>query len=90
MITTPRSTAISVKDWCIAGFHFDLVTHTGIEKFRAFLDDAADLVVSYGGSLSGEHGDGQARAALLPKMYGERTGAGLSRIQSPSGIRTGK
>ncbi len=34
------------------------------------LDDAADLVVSYGGSLSGEHGDGQARAAMLPKMYG--------------------
>ncbi len=50
---------------------FDLVTHTGIEKYRDFLDDAADLVVSYGGSLSGEHGDGQARAALLPKMYGE-------------------
>ncbi len=51
---------------------FDLVTHTGIEKFRAFLDDAADLVISYGGSLSGEHGDGQARAALLPKMFGEQ------------------
>ncbi|MDQ6912261.1 MAG: FAD-binding protein [Verrucomicrobiota bacterium] len=50
---------------------FDLVTHNGVEKFRAFLNDAADLVVSYGGTLSGEHGDGQARAALLPKMYGE-------------------
>ena len=50
---------------------FDLKTHDGIEKFRDFLDHAADLVVSYGGSLSGEHGDGQARAALLPKMYGE-------------------
>ncbi len=50
---------------------FDLYTHDGIEKFRDFLDHAADLVVSYGGSLSGEHGDGQARAALLPKMYGE-------------------
>jgi FAD linked oxidases, C-terminal domain len=32
--------------------------------------DAADLVLSYGGSLSGEHGDGQARAELLPKMFG--------------------
>ena len=32
---------------------------------------AADLVVRYGGSLSGEHGDGQARAELLPKMYGD-------------------
>lgn len=50
---------------------FDLVTRAGIEKFRSFVFDAADLVVHYGGSVSGEHGDGQARAALLPKMYGE-------------------
>jgi Fe-S oxidoreductase/FAD/FMN-containing dehydrogenase len=50
---------------------FDLETQPGIDKYRAFLDDAADLVVSYGGSLSGEHGDGQSRAALLPKMFGE-------------------
>ncbi|HEX5854032.1 MAG TPA: FAD-linked oxidase C-terminal domain-containing protein, partial [Thermoanaerobaculia bacterium] len=49
---------------------FDLETREGIAKFRSFLDDAADLVVSYGGSLSGEHGDGQARAELLPKMFG--------------------
>ncbi len=51
---------------------FDLVTPEGIGAFRSFLDEAADLVVSYGGSLSGEHGDGQARAELLPKMFGER------------------
>ncbi len=50
---------------------FDLVTHDGVEKFRAFLNDAADLVVNHGGTLSGEHGDGQARAAMLPKMYGD-------------------
>jgi FAD/FMN-containing dehydrogenase/Fe-S oxidoreductase len=50
---------------------FDFGSSRGREKFRAFLDDAADLVLSYGGSLSGEHGDGQARAALLPKMFGE-------------------
>ena len=37
---------------------------------REFVDRAADLVVSYGGSLSGEHGDGQSRGALLPKMFG--------------------
>ncbi len=42
----------------------------GIRTWRRFLDDAADLVVSYGGSLSGEHGDGQSRAELLEKMYG--------------------
>ena len=49
---------------------FDLSTQEGVEKYRSFLNDAADLVVSFGGSLSGEHGDGQARAALLPKMFG--------------------
>jgi len=49
---------------------FDLVTAPGIARFRAFLDEAADLVLSYGGSLSGEHGDGQSRAELLPKMFG--------------------
>jgi FAD/FMN-containing dehydrogenase/Fe-S oxidoreductase len=52
--------------------NFDLETAAGIEQFRAFIDEAADLVVHYGGSLSGEHGDGQARAQLLPKMFGER------------------
>ncbi len=36
----------------------------------AFLDRAADIVIAHGGSLSGEHGDGQARGALLPKMFG--------------------
>jgi len=49
---------------------FDLVTAEGIRRFRAFLDAAADLVLSHGGSLSGEHGDGQSRAELLEKMYG--------------------
>ncbi|MFL5815155.1 MAG: FAD-binding and (Fe-S)-binding domain-containing protein [Bdellovibrionia bacterium] len=49
---------------------FDLITAEGIKKFREFMNDAADLVLSYGGSLSGEHGDGQARAELLPKMFG--------------------
>ncbi|HEX8172080.1 MAG TPA: FAD-linked oxidase C-terminal domain-containing protein [Thermoanaerobaculia bacterium] len=50
--------------------NFDLTSKRGIAKFRAFLDEAADLVASYGGSFSGEHGDGQARAALLEKMFG--------------------
>jgi len=49
---------------------FDLSTKEGITRFRNLIDEAADLVVSYGGSLSGEHGDGQARAELLPKMFG--------------------
>ena len=49
---------------------FDLYTAEGVRAWRSFLDEAADLVVDYGGSFSGEHGDGQARADLLPKMYG--------------------
>jgi Fe-S oxidoreductase/FAD/FMN-containing dehydrogenase len=49
---------------------FDLETRDGIEQFHSFTRDAADLVVGYGGSLSGEHGDGQSRAELLPKMFG--------------------
>ena len=50
--------------------NFDLRSEAGLETWRAFLDEAADLVVGHGGSLSGEHGDGQARAELLEKMYG--------------------
>jgi FAD/FMN-containing dehydrogenase/Fe-S oxidoreductase len=50
--------------------NFDLKSKAGITQFRKFVEQAADLVVSYGGSLSGEHGDGQSRAELLPKMYG--------------------
>jgi FAD/FMN-containing dehydrogenase/Fe-S oxidoreductase len=50
---------------------WDLETEDGIRKYGEFVNRAADLVVSYGGSLSGEHGDGQSRGALLPKMFGE-------------------
>ena len=50
--------------------NFDLQSKEGIAKYRKFVEEAADLVVSYGGSLSGEHGDGQARAELYPKMFG--------------------
>jgi FAD/FMN-containing dehydrogenase/Fe-S oxidoreductase len=50
--------------------NFDLQSKDGIAKFRKFMEEAADLVVSYGGSISGEHGDGQARGELLPKMFG--------------------
>ncbi len=50
--------------------NFDLRSHQGLDTFRHFLEDASDLVVSYGGSLSGEHGDGQAHGHHLEKMYG--------------------
>ena len=50
--------------------NFDLSSEQGLTNWRHFLEEAADLVVRCGGSLSGEHGDGQARAALLDRMYG--------------------
>jgi FAD/FMN-containing dehydrogenase/Fe-S oxidoreductase len=50
--------------------NFDLQSKDGIAKFRKFMEEAADLVIGYGGSISGEHGDGQARGELLPKMFG--------------------
>lgn len=58
-------------DGCIhCRINFGLRTEDGIAKWRRFLDEGADLVVRYGGSISGEHGDGQSKAALLEKMYG--------------------
>ncbi|MEU7183640.1 MULTISPECIES: FAD-binding and (Fe-S)-binding domain-containing protein [Streptomyces] len=58
-------------DGCIhVRIDFDLLTPPGIRRFRQFSYDLGELVVAHGGSLSGEHGDGQARAELLPKMYG--------------------
>ncbi len=50
---------------------FDLITREGIERYRAFTREAAALVLSHGGSLSGEHGDGQSRGELLPMMFGD-------------------
>ncbi len=58
---------------CIhARIPFDLTSAEGVRTYRAFMESAADLCVSYGGSLSGEHGDGQSRGELLPRMYGPR------------------
>ncbi|MET8767083.1 FAD-binding and (Fe-S)-binding domain-containing protein [Streptomyces sp. NPDC004658] len=61
-------------DGCIhVRVDFDLLTEAGVGRFRRFSGELADLVVAHGGSLSGEHGDGQARAELLPRMYGAET-----------------
>ncbi len=49
---------------------FDLYTAEGIRRFKSFMEEASDLVVHYGGSISGEHGDGQARAPYIEKMFG--------------------
>jgi FAD/FMN-containing dehydrogenase len=49
---------------------FDFKTAAGLKTFRSFMEKAADLVVSHGGSLAGEYGEGHGRAELLPRMYG--------------------
>jgi FAD/FMN-containing dehydrogenase/Fe-S oxidoreductase len=49
---------------------FEFGSEGGLANFRQYVTEAARLVVSYGGSLSGEHGDGQARGELLEIMYG--------------------
>ncbi len=50
--------------------NFDLMSAPGIRKWRSFMEEATDLVTSYGGSISGEHGDGQSKAEFLYKMFG--------------------
>lgn len=68
---------------------FDLYTQPGVAKYRAFINEAADLVTSFGGSLSGEHGDGQSKAAMLGKMYGPELLEAFrefKRLWDPSGL----
>ncbi len=50
---------------------FDLTSEPGIRKYRQFIEEATDMNVRFGGSFSGEHGDGQSRAEFLYKMFGE-------------------
>ncbi|MEV6569088.1 FAD-binding and (Fe-S)-binding domain-containing protein [Streptomyces kronopolitis] len=70
-------------DGCIhIRIDFDLLTAPGIRRFREFSCDLGELVVAHGGSLSGEHGDGQARAELLPKMYGPELVGVFERFKS--------
>jgi FAD/FMN-containing dehydrogenase/Fe-S oxidoreductase len=61
---------------------FELTTAEGVKDFRAFLLRAADLVVAHGGSLSGEHGDGQARGELLPRMFGDRLTSAFGELKA--------
>ncbi|MFF4472817.1 FAD-binding and (Fe-S)-binding domain-containing protein [Streptomyces sp. NPDC001599] len=70
-------------DGCIhVRIDFDLLTDAGVARFRRFSEELADVVVAHGGSLSGEHGDGQARAELLPRMYGPETVALFERAKA--------
>lgn len=61
---------------------FVLWTAEGVANFRSFLEDSARLVVDYGGSLSGEHGDGQTRGELLPIMFGQRVVTAFERTKA--------
>ncbi len=58
-------------DGCVH-LRLDIPMERSGDPLRAFMTDAAHLVASHGGSLSGEHGDGRARSELLPVMYSER------------------
>ncbi len=61
---------------------FDLYSTRGVAHYRAFVERAADLVGSYGGSLSGEHGDGQARGELLGRMFGDDVVALFAQVKA--------
>ncbi|MCZ7430228.1 FAD-binding and (Fe-S)-binding domain-containing protein [Streptomyces sp. WMMC1477] len=61
---------------------FDVTTADGVATMRRFVESAADLVSSYGGSLSGEHGDGQARGELLERMFGPELMEAFARLKA--------
>jgi FAD/FMN-containing dehydrogenase/Fe-S oxidoreductase len=70
-------------DGCIhARITFDTRSHAGLAKWRSFSNKICQLVLKYGGSLSGEHGDGQAKAEFLPLMYGPRLMRAFERFKA--------
>ena len=57
-------------DGCVhCRIDFPLTADGGAQGYKDFVEEAAALVARFGGSMSGEHGDGRARSALLPHMY---------------------
>ena len=70
-------------DGCIhARMTFDTRSKAGVDKWRRFSKEIATLVVQFGGSLSGEHGDGQAKAEFLPIMFGDDLVAAFAEFKS--------
>ncbi|WP_020659581.1 FAD-binding and (Fe-S)-binding domain-containing protein [Amycolatopsis benzoatilytica] len=61
---------------------FDLYTASGVATYRRFMERAADLVAEFGGSFSGEHGDGQSRGELLPRMFGNDLVTAFGRLKA--------
>ncbi|MGI5222296.1 FAD-binding and (Fe-S)-binding domain-containing protein [Nocardia sp. CA-290969] len=77
-----------IGDGCMH-VRLDLPIAAAPDRFHAFLTDAAHLVVRYGGSLSGEHGDGRARSELLEIMYSPQVRAvfaGFKALFDPAGV----
>ncbi|MBX2877103.1 MAG: FAD-binding protein [Saprospiraceae bacterium] len=67
----------------------DLKKSEDVQQFYDISKASAELVKSYQGSLSGEHGDGRVRAAFIPLMVGEENYALFRRIKQtwdPNGI----
>jgi FAD/FMN-containing dehydrogenase/Fe-S oxidoreductase len=48
----------------------NLKTEQGVRKFEAIAQEVADLVLEFGGALSGEHGDGFVRSPFMRQMFG--------------------
>ncbi|MFD1052621.1 FAD-binding oxidoreductase, partial [Kibdelosporangium lantanae] len=70
-------------DGCVhARIDFPFHEQHGRRVYREFLVDAAKLVASYGGSMSGEHGDGRARGELLPLMYSTEAMAAFAAVKA--------
>ena len=69
--------------------NFDLASAEGLRNYRHYVTAAAELVVALGGSLSGEHGDGQSRGELLATMFGAElvnAFAEFKRLWDPEGL----
>ncbi|RKQ34903.1 FAD-binding and (Fe-S)-binding domain-containing protein [Kocuria tytonis] len=68
---------------------FDFNTEHGVAQYRRFIERAAELVHRYGGSVSGEHGDGRARSELLGTLYTPEALAAFARFKrifDPEGV----
>ncbi|HLJ62115.1 MAG TPA: FAD-linked oxidase C-terminal domain-containing protein [bacterium] len=48
----------------------DLKQARDVQEMREIAEEISDLVLEFGGALSGEHGDGLSRGAFMTKMFG--------------------
>ncbi len=56
-------------------------TEAGVDQLRAIAADVSDLVVEFGGSMSGEHGDGLARSGFNAKLFGPEVYAAFQAVK---------